>query len=124
MGKLEQVHAWATFLVSIIIITFFTLSVGVLSYGSNVLALLSVTLFIVGVYCFRRYLVKKTLPDFFLMSILNFSLVFGFIPQIGMKYTQNGVVGPYLWLSLVTINMAYSMAMIIYYDMKISKMLR
>ena len=68
--------------------------------------------------------VCKTLPDFFLMSILNFSLVFGFIPQIGMKYTQNGVVGPYLWLSLVTINMAYSMAMIIYYDMKISKMLR
>ncbi len=123
MDKLEQAHSWATFIVSTVIITFFTLSVGVLSYGSNVLALLSVTLVIIGVYCFHKYLRKKPLPDFLLMSILNFSLVSGFLPVVGMKYTQAGVVGPYLWLSLVTINLAYSMATIIYYDMKISKML-
>ncbi len=123
MDKLEQLHAWATFSVSIVIITFFTLSVGLLSYGVAALAFLSALLVITGIYCFYRYLSGKALPDFLLMSILNFSLISGFLPQIGMKYMQIGVIGPYLWLSLVTINMAYSMAMIIFYDMRISKIL-
>ncbi|MBI2085692.1 MAG: hypothetical protein HYT71_04225 [Candidatus Aenigmarchaeota archaeon] len=123
MDRLEQFHSWATFVVSIAIITFFTLSVGLLSYGVSALALLSSVLVLTGIYCFYIYLLKKTLPDFLLMSILNFSLVSGFLPQIGMKYMQIGVIGPYLWLSLVTINMAYSMVMIIFYDMRISKML-
>ncbi|MBI1971914.1 MAG: hypothetical protein HYS53_01295 [Candidatus Aenigmarchaeota archaeon] len=123
MDRLAQAHTWITLFVSVALIMFFTFSVAFLSHGIFALALLSGAVIITGLYCVFRYSGKKTFTDFKIMALLNFSLISGFIPGIGMRYMQNGVIGPYLWLSLVTINLAYSMSMIIYHDMKISKLL-
>ncbi len=121
MDRLQRIHAWATLFISVVLIVFFTLSVAFLSHGIFALPLLSAVMAITGFYCALKYSAKKTPIDFKIMSLLNFSIISGFVQGIGMVYMQMGVIGPYLWLSLVTINLAYSMAMIIYYGMKISK---
>ncbi|MBI4176752.1 MAG: hypothetical protein HY516_00130 [Candidatus Aenigmarchaeota archaeon] len=121
MEKLAFRHAWFTMTVSLTTIVFFTLSVAFLSHGSWALALFSAVLILSGFYCGLKYHGKKIPVDLKVMSLLNVSLLAGFLPKIGMQYAFVGVISPYFWLSLVTINMAYSMAIIIFYDMKISK---
>ncbi|MBI4168183.1 MAG: hypothetical protein HY515_04450 [Candidatus Aenigmarchaeota archaeon] len=122
MDKLQQVHTWATLFISVFLIAFFTFSVAFLSYGVFALPFLSAVLVITGFYCVLKYSVKKASIDFKIMALLNFSIILGFVPGIGMRYMQTGVIGPYLWLSLVTVNLAYSIAMIIYYDIKLSRL--
>ena len=124
MGRLHHIHAWITLFVSFAVIVFFTLSVAFLSHGTSPLTLFSAVLILTGFYCIFRYTEKKVFTDFKIMALLNISLILGFLPKIGMVYMRVGVVAPYFWLSLVTINMVYSMAMIIIYDMKISKFLK
>lgn len=124
MDRLHYAHAWATLFVSIAVIFFFTFSVAFLSHGVFLLTFFSAILILTGLYCIFRYYVKDVSSDFKIMALLNVSLISGFLPKLGMKYMQSGVIAPYFWLSLVTINLAYSMAIIIFYDMRVAKVFK
>lgn len=123
MERLPCRHAWLTVSVSFTTIVFFTLSVAFLAHGTAALSVFSAILILFGFYCGVKYHGKKLPADVKLLSLLNVSLLAGFLPKIGMQYVLVGVVAPYFWLSLVTANLAYSMAIIIFYDMKISKII-
>ncbi|MFH0890270.1 MAG: hypothetical protein V1836_03995 [Candidatus Aenigmatarchaeota archaeon] len=124
MNKIPQMHIWATFSVSIAIMIFFTLSVAFLSHGLVALVVSSALLVLIGVYFVAYYHKVKEAVERKLLALLNVSLALGFFPFIGINHMLGGVIAPYVWLSLVTLNLAYSVGLILYHDMRIEEIFR
>ncbi len=119
MKQFANAHVWLTLLFSATSVFFFTFSVAFLAHGFLALVMLSALLIFVGIYSALRYGSGKECNEIKILSLLNMSLVIGFFPGVGIRYMGGGMAGPYIWLSLVTVNLAYSIGLILSKKMRI-----
>jgi hypothetical protein len=118
MRQFVKAHVWLTLLVSAALVFFFTFSVAFLSHGFLALLVLSSLLILAGVYYAVYYESNKGGTEIKILSLLNMLLVVGFFPGIGMRPMGGGMAGPYIWLSIVTINLFYSIWLILSKNMR------
>ncbi len=119
MDRIPQMHIWATFSASITVIAFFTLSVAFLSHGLLALVISTALMALTGA-CFAAYYHATGEPlETKLLAFLNLSLMLGLFPSIGVSHVLGGMIALYVWLSLITLNLAYSTGLILYHELRI-----
>ncbi len=119
MRRFAEMHVWLTLFVSAALVFFFTFSVAFLAHGFLILVALSALLIFAGVYSAAHYESGKMDSGIRILSLLNMLLAIGFFPGIGMRPIGEGMVGTYIWLSVVTVNLVYSIGLVLSKNMRI-----